>query len=99
MFQGYSISLKDSIDTLLHFIQYLQKAGENEFELSDMRKEKKDPASKIAIYAMVDLDNQYVYALKVGGLTRRRICRLLLLHLGCHNNSHLQCYWVLPSAE
>jgi hypothetical protein len=30
-----------------------------------MRKEKEDPASKVAIYAMVDLDNQYVYALKV----------------------------------
>ena len=30
-----------------------------------MRKEKKDPASKVAIYAMVDLDNQHAYALKV----------------------------------
>ena len=38
-----------------------------------MRKETKDPASKVAIYAMVDLDNQYAYALKVQcrGLTWR----------------------------
>ena len=46
-----------------------QKAGESEFELGDMRKEKEDPASKVAIYAMFDLDNQHVYALKVGRLT------------------------------
>ena len=30
-----------------------------------MRKESKDPASKVAIYAMVDRDNQHAYALKV----------------------------------
>ena len=30
-----------------------------------MRKEKKDPASTITIHAMVDLDNQCAYALKV----------------------------------
>ena len=31
-----------------------------------MRKGNEDPASKITIHAMVDLDNQHVYALKVG---------------------------------
>ena len=36
-----------------------------EYELTDMKKETKDPESKIDIYAMVDLDNQHVYALKV----------------------------------
>ena len=74
-----------------------------------MRKEKKDPASKVAIYAMVDLDNQHAYALKVQchGLTWRinqiKSCSfllsLLLLILGYHNDSHLQCYRVLPPAE
>ena len=43
----------------------VQKTGESEYELKDMRKEKEDPASKIVIYALVDLDNQIVYALKV----------------------------------
>ena len=43
----------------------VQKAGEREYELTDMKKEKKDPFSKVSIYAMVDLDNQHAYALKV----------------------------------
>ena len=72
MFQSVLTSSSQESASLYYtlFNYGLQKAGESEFELSDMRKEKEDPASKVAIYAMVDLDNQYVYALKVHRLTQ-----------------------------
>ena len=40
-----------------------QKADQKEFELTQMRKETK--GSKIEIFAVVDLDNETTYALKV----------------------------------
>ena len=75
-----------------------------EYELTDMRKESKDPESKIELYAMVDLENQHVYGLKVITHCIDIVMVVTMLghcvwYSGCHSYSHIKCHRVLPSAE